>query len=292
VQRQNVAANQDFPVLTQLNDGIRMLQMQVHYVNQSLWLCHSSCDLLNSGSFLDFLETVAGWVRTHPYDVLTLLIGNAGYIGVNNFTGPLEDSGLKPYIYTPPKNPLPPSEWPSFGNMILNSQRVVVFMDYQANMTDVPWILDEFTYMWETPFDPTDRNFPCDIQRPPNLQESDAKTHMYIANHNLNTNITLLGNTIQVPTVPLLNETNAVEGFGSLGLAAETCAARWDHPPTWLNVDFYNVGNGSVFEVAAKMNNVTYEGECCGTTGAGIRRYGGSLWLAGLVASAVAVFLL
>lgn len=44
--------------------------------------------------------------------------------------------------------------------------------------------------------------------------------------------------------------------------------ADWGRPPNFLLVDYYNDGstNGSVFEVAAEMNNVTYNGHCCGTT--------------------------
>lgn len=44
----------------------------------------------------------------------------------------------------------------------------------------------------------------------------------------------------------------------------------WDNPPNFLLVDYYNYGNfnGSVFEVAAQLNNVTYNGLCCGTTSA------------------------
>jgi len=42
-------------------------------------------------------------------------------------------------------------------------------------------------------------------------------------------------------------------------------ADDWEgRPPNFLLVDFYNRGNGSVFEVAAKMNNVTYNRPCCG----------------------------
>jgi hypothetical protein len=40
----------------------------------------------------------------------------------------------------------------------------------------------------------------------------------------------------------------------------------WNRPPTWLLVDFYDVGDGSVFEVAAKANGVTYTRKCCGAT--------------------------
>lgn len=44
----------------------------------------------------------------------------------------------------------------------------------------------------------------------------------------------------------------------------------WNRPPNFLLVDYYNYGNfnGSVFGVAAQMNNVTYNGECCGSTSA------------------------
>lgn len=38
----------------------------------------------------------------------------------------------------------------------------------------------------------------------------------------------------------------------------------WGRYPNNLLVDFYEAGNGSVFEVAAKANNVTYLGGCCG----------------------------
>jgi len=40
----------------------------------------------------------------------------------------------------------------------------------------------------------------------------------------------------------------------------------WSRPPNFLLVDFYNEGPvpGSVFQVAARANNVTYNRECCG----------------------------
>ena len=40
----------------------------------------------------------------------------------------------------------------------------------------------------------------------------------------------------------------------------------WPRPPNFLLVDYYNQGSypGSVFEVAAQLNNVTYHGACCG----------------------------
>ncbi|KAK2839163.1 hypothetical protein FQN49_006409 [Arthroderma sp. PD_2] len=264
----NIASNQELEVVTQLNDGIRMLQFQTHYMNGTVYLCHSSCDLLNAGPLESYLKTVADWLKANPYDVLTILIGNADFIKATNFTAPIERSGLIDLVYTPKKPTLALDEWPTLSEIILSGKRAVVFMDYEANQGDVPYILDEFAYMWETPFSPTDRNFPCDVQRPPGLNEVDAKKRMYMANHNLNLEISIAGATILVPNTVLLNETNAVSGFGSMGAMAGNCTEKWERPPNFLLVDYYNVGNvnGSVFQVAAKLNNVTYNGKCCGRT--------------------------
>jgi hypothetical protein len=46
-----------------------------------------------------------------------------------------------------------------------------------------------------------------------------------MANHNLNIEITLAGTSL-VPNTALLNVTNNVTGFGSLGLMANDCAGE------------------------------------------------------------------
>ena len=38
---------------------------------------------------------------------------------------------------------------------------------------------------------------------------------------------------------------------------------QWGRPPSFLLVDFYDVGDGSVFEVAARANGVKYRRSCC-----------------------------
>lgn len=67
--------------------------------------------------------------------------------------------------------------------------------------------------------------------------------------------------------------------------------AEWNRPPNFLLVDYYNVGlpaAGSVFEVAARANNVTYNRPCCG-----VKPSGASLTVArtGFVAVALALVL-
>lgn len=165
-------------------------------------------------------------------------------------------------------------DWPTLSEMVLRGQRVVMFMDYMANQTAYPWLLDEFSQLWETPFDPTDQSFPCTVQRPPNLAAADAKSRLYMINHNLNIELTILGSDMLVPARTELNVTNNVTGYGSLGLSANNCRNEWDRAPNFLNVDYYNTGGypGSVFEVAAQMNNVTYDRQCCGVSTSGVDR--------------------
>lgn len=118
------------------------------------------------------------------------------------------------------------------------------------------------------------------MQRPPNRPDSRVRDRLYLLNHNLAAEFNVFGAELLVPAVSLLNETNADEGYGSLGLSANNCVSDWGRPPNILNVDYYNYGNfpGSVFEVAAQMNNVTYDNDCCGKV-SGAMTIGASGWL-------------
>ncbi|KAK4669236.1 uncharacterized protein QC763_201170 [Podospora pseudopauciseta] len=276
VRAGSAAANQQYNVTDQLNDGIRFLQGQIQFpVNGTQpHFCHTSCDLFDAGPITDWLGKVREWVSAHPYDVVTILLGNGNYSNPDLYVPWIERSGILQYIYTPPVIPMALEDWPTLAQMILTGQRVVMFLDYNANATAYPWLQDEFSAMWETPFDPLDDTFPCTVQRPPDLPEDQAKNRLYLMNHNLNAEVSLLGQSILVPAVSALNTTNAASGKGSLGMAAANCRDQWTRPPNVLNVDYYNYGDypGSVFEVAARMNNVTFvKRPCCGSTSSGFR---------------------
>lgn len=195
--------------------------------------------------------------------------GQRTRIPVSEYLAPFEEAGLTKYIWSPPNLALNLSDWPTLGEMILRNRRVVVMLDYGTNQTEVPWILSEFNYQWETPFSPTNPAFPCTEQRPPNQAEDVTRERMYMLNHNLNIEVSLTGlNGLLVPAYGLLDDVNAVSGNGSLGLNVKHCEQLWGRPPNWLLVDYYNFGNfnGSVFQVAATANNVTYNRRsCCGS---------------------------
>jgi len=137
--------------------------------------------------------------------------------------------------------------------MIDSGKRLVVFMDNGANDTAFPYLIPEFVNVWETPFDETDPAFPCTVNR----TQGDTSQQMYLINHFLDSQQNILGNIGSLaPDKGELNVTNAVSGPGSLGLQASDCIAQYGKAPNFMLVDFYNYGEGSVFQVAASLNNV------------------------------------
>lgn len=90
----NIASNQALDVTTQLNDGIRGLQFETHYVNDTVVLCHTSCDLLNAGTLEAYLTTVRNWLEqpANRFEVITILMGNQDYIDPGNYTAPVANS--------------------------------------------------------------------------------------------------------------------------------------------------------------------------------------------------------
>jgi len=202
-----------------------IVQGQTHVNGSTVYYCHTSCDLLNAGPAVEYFTKVANFLQEHPFEVVTLLIGNGDYSNVNLFKQPLEESGLARMAYIPPKPVMNITDWPTLGEMILTGQRVVIFMDYKANWSEVDYIIDEFGgTMWETPFSQTNRSFPCTVQRPEN--QPNPSDYLYMANHNLNAEINFAGASILVPNTVDLNVTNGEQGFGSLGLQSNNCAGE------------------------------------------------------------------
>ncbi|KAG0665651.1 hypothetical protein C6P46_006435 [Rhodotorula mucilaginosa] len=268
VSKGNLAANQNYTVATQLDNGVRMLQVQGHINGNDLHLCHTSCFLLDAGTFTSYLSTVKTWLDNNPDEVITLLLVNSDGIAPPVWAQSYTDSGLSKYVYTPANVPIAYSEWPTLREMINAGTRVVSFLAQNADVSSVPYLIDEFTNIWETPYDVTDNAFPCTVDRvtgsPENKMALGLVISQYLINHFLDVNMTLLGTTIPVPATQELETTNAATGTGSLGAQASECVAQHGYNPTFTLVDYYDVGDGSVFEYTAKLNGVSYVAEPIG----------------------------
>lgn len=94
--------------------------------------------------------------------------------------------------------------------------------DYNANTSSVPYILDEFSYYFETHYDVTNSSFPdCSIDRP---SGSNGSGRMGIVNHMLHFEI--FG--IQIPDEIAAGTTNSVK---SISAQASICEGLYGRNP-------------------------------------------------------------
>lgn len=244
--------NQDLSVSSILGLGIRYLQGQTHKnVFGTLDLCHTSCWLLDAGPLSDFLGTVKTFLDANPNEVVTLLLTNGDNLNVTDFDASFKKSGITNYTYTPATHPLPINSWPTLGQLIDAGTRLVTFLDYGADESRVPYILDEFSYYFETPFDVTDA---ADFKQCPINRPSGAKPEgrMYVVNHFLDKEI-FKG--LDVPDKDAANQTNAAQGAGSIGEQAAVCEGLYGRNPHVVFVDWVDLGEP--LEAQKELNGLT-----------------------------------
>lgn len=244
------ADNQELSVTAQLDAGIRFLQAQSHVDPfKTLSLCHTNCFINDAGSLTSYPTTIKNWLDKNPNEVLTLLLTNGDRVDVKDFDSSFNSAGLDKYAYTPPTHPLPMTAWPTLGDLIKSKTRLIVFLDYGADENTVPYILDQFAYYFETPFDTTDPAFgQCTIDRPP---KATPEGRMYIVNHYLDWEIT---SGLLVPDRGAAATVNAATGKGSIGAQAELCIGLYGRAPNAVLVDF--VDKGDVMLVQRELNGL------------------------------------
>ncbi|KAL8705973.1 MAG: hypothetical protein Q9201_000967 [Fulgogasparrea decipioides] len=236
------ADNQGLSVTAQLDAGIRFLQAQSH-VNpfKTLSLCHTNCFISDAGSLTSYLTTIKNWLDKSPEQVLTLLLTNGDRTDIKKLDANFKSTGIDKYAYTPPVHPLPIDAWPTLGDLIKAKARLIVFLDYGANEKSVPYILDEFAYFFETPFDTTDPAFSqCKIDRPP---KASPEGRMYIVNHYLDKEIIA---DVLVPDRDAAPKVNAATGKGSIQAQADICKGLYRRAPNAVLLDFFEKGEAMV----------------------------------------------
>jgi len=122
--------NQIKSITDQLNGGIRFLQSQTHNFENTLKMCHTSCDLEDAGTVENYLQEVKAWMDMHPRDVVTLLLTNPDKVPMSTFDAVFKKVGLDQFAFKPASspNPLGMQDWPTLGDMLNAGQRLVAFI--------------------------------------------------------------------------------------------------------------------------------------------------------------------
>ncbi|PHH70890.1 hypothetical protein CDD80_5668 [Ophiocordyceps camponoti-rufipedis] len=259
------AGNQFKNATLALDAGLRLLQTQLHKVDagqtavDKLRLCHTSCGILDAGPLDGWLAAVSDWVQRNPSDVVTLLLVNADRVSPLEIGAAFQRTGLDRLAYRPAA-PGRQTTWPSLQTMISQGMRVVVFVTNTAASPDVPYLLPEFDHMFETAFEVTQLSgFNCTLDRPRAAGDGPAALaagYMSLVNHfkyqtlggtgllkSLAQTVGINAN-IMVPDADRAAVVNspAQTAEGNLGRHVEECRRLWGQAPTFILVDFWDVG--------------------------------------------------
>ncbi|CAG8651012.1 10520_t:CDS:2, partial [Dentiscutata heterogama] len=250
----NVAANQNFDIPTQLKDGIRVFLLDGHKspsstsssTSSEIELCHQSCSLLDSGTATNTLKNITKFLQQNPNEVITIFWENFDNIAPINYKTSYDQAGLTQYCFTQPVD----EQWPTMAEIIQSGKRVINFIDNNADTDSVPWLMPEYSYVFETPFENFNPNaWQCTVDRP-----KDQPQQMYMINHFLYNKIT--NTNIEIPQRDSANVTNAA----NLAQHVQNCTNIFVQRPNYVTVDFYNKGSNNInaFSIVAGLNNVSY----------------------------------
>ncbi|CAD6890101.1 unnamed protein product [Tilletia controversa] len=242
INKFSLSANQDVSITAQLNAGIRMLQSQAHRspnktaTGAGIDLCHTNCLLFQGGSLESYLSEVKAWVDEHPTEVISLLIVNSDDLPASRFGQAYEASGLATKSYRPTitnDSGIARADWPTLGDLISADTPVVNFLASGADLQSVPYLIDEFSSMFENAYDQTRLPFNCSVDRIASGSKPDNL--MYIANHFKDSRF--FGSPILIPDKFALRKTNARE---QVLADANHCASIYGRWPTAILVDFFD----------------------------------------------------
>lgn len=253
----STSGNQFYNVTVALDAGIRLLQAQVHSQNGTLELCHTACALLDGGSLESFLKDIKAWMDAHTNEVVTLILVNSDDQKSATFGSAFSSSGIDTYGYTPTSTATPISAWPTLQTLITANTRLITFIasiDYDSTY---PYLLPEFTYVFETYFGVLSLDgFNCTLQRPSSVASASAAAsshYMGLINHFADSAQSF---GITIPDIGNITTTNSPDTStpGALGTQAQQCEREWGVQPTFILVDFFNVG--PAIDTADNMNGI------------------------------------
>ncbi|ORX37817.1 PLC-like phosphodiesterase [Kockovaella imperatae] len=245
----SLADDQSSGVTDQLNDGIRTLQIQAHNMSDGIHLCHSACSLLDGGLMESYLAEVNTWVSANPNEVITIVIVNSDSLPPTAYESAFQSSGLQSHVYSPPSAAIAFNAWPTLGSLIDAGTTVVVFMNYDADFNQVPWIIDEFSNMFEDSYNDVDTTWSCAANR----SGSNPASSLMMVNHFLDVVYDLAGTAIYIPDKDAINTTNSES---SLEIHVDNCMTLWGRHPNHILLDFYNSNGNAPFDYVAQLNGV------------------------------------
>jgi hypothetical protein len=238
--------NQSHTLARQLDDGVRGMMLDLHYYDvetnenvldhiegrtavDQVYLCHTSCALGHT-RLLDQLCTVTSFLDQNPGEIFSVIFEND--VKDADTDEVLRASGLADYAYVHAKS----APWPTLRELIDTNKRVVVFLE-QGGGTPAYLHRAYADEMWDTPYSFAKKeDFSCALGR------GSKANALFLVNHWLSNPFGDIGFARDVNTTAVL------------GGRVTQCTSEAGRAPTFVSVDFYDVGD--LFGVVRRTNGL------------------------------------
>lgn len=195
----------------------------------ALYMCHGLCEI-GATPLAPTLSAVRTWLDANPDEVVSVIVEN--HVPAVDIGAAVVDAGLEPYLLTPTGE-----DWPTLREMITSGQRLVVMTEEGDGGAAYPWLVNAFALTQDTPYTfPSVEDFSCAPNRGP------ADAPLFLVNHWLSGFTNLVSAAEQVNTADVL------------GSRVEQCARERDAFPTFVGVNYYDIGDAAA--VVDELNGV------------------------------------
>lgn len=224
------APNQQYSIERQLEDGIRVMMLDVYFQENELKLCHSIC-LFGERPLDDALFAIRDFLRSERGEILTLILQDE--TEADRIVEAFEARGLHEWAYV-----YEGGEWPTLREMIDSNKRLIVTAERSGDGDGTPdWYHYAWSLMLDNPYTyETAEDFSCVANR------GSTDNPLYLVNH-------WLQKPISSPQLAAVaNEHETLLGH------AQTCEVEQERRVNFLAVDHYNVGD--LFDVVRVLNGL------------------------------------
>ena len=218
------APDQTHTMTQQLEDGVRVLHLEIVSFEDDAYLCHSICPI-GSKLLVDGFTEIRKFVDAHPREVVTLLM-ESSHVTTDAIAAALHKSGLSSRLHVQAMG----APWPTLGELLDKGDRVVTFL---ADLTatgggSYATLLDRFGWTWETPWD---NEQPADFTRC-NADRGTMGNDLYVVDTYLEGRV-----------IPSAQDAALVNNNPFLLERVTHCQAWAGRLPNFVMVNYYEVGD-------------------------------------------------
>ncbi|OMJ20326.1 PI-PLC X domain-containing protein [Smittium culicis] len=280
----NIASNQNKPITAQLDDGVRAFMLDLHKPLSAsslqaalssnnnkrqqtlpvanIELCHTTCLLLDTGSFVKTLSLFKTYLDANKNEVITLILENYDNFASSEIYSNFQNAGLSDYLFNPNSysNITSNAVWPTLNQIISTGKRLIVFSSTTNDATNYPQIINQSAYISQTSFEvassltspQTPPNFSCIITPSP-------KKSLVILNHFVFVNKLIGTVTYEVPNANASAYVNTLDStISHFNLCSPLSIFA-----NFIAFDFYDVGD--LFKAVASINNLSFSQQTTNT---------------------------